>query len=46
MAQTIAGGHFYKLLEDKGLDMIDVAPPKKHKYRLTDVLEGIKVKKK
>ena len=47
MAQTLKGGHFYELLEKKGLDLLDIEEPKpqKPKIRISDFLDGIKQKK-
>ena len=46
MAATLKGGHFYELLEKKGLDQLEVEKPKKPMITISDVLEGIKTKKK
>ena len=39
-------GHFYELLEKKGLDMLEIEEPKhKPRVKITDFLEGITTKK-
>ena len=43
MAQTLKDGHFYELLEKKGLDMLNIEEKlEKPKIKISDFLDGIK----